>query len=136
MFLLVSWRFNFRQSLPPTLKTETTKKGSARELMDPMTHGPTVIRSLIPSNLASPMVGTSMMSSIFSKGPLASRWSMIFWAVDGPMPGSACSAAAVAVLMLTGPPAADPPSASPPESGGGGLDSIRIKLRGALDTRC
>ena len=46
------------------------------------------------------MPGTFMISSIFLKGPFFWRYSMIFWAVTGPISGRLSNSARVAVLML------------------------------------
>ena len=47
------------------------------------------------------MPETSFIASIESNLPFSSRWVIIFWAVDGPMPGNVSNSDWFALLMFT-----------------------------------
>ena len=47
------------------------------------------------------MPETSFIASIESNLPFSSRWAIIFWAVDGPIPGNVSNSDWLALLMFT-----------------------------------
>ena len=63
----------------------------------------TQIQSLILASFFSPIPDTRIRSSTEAKAPFFVRSSIIDWAMEGPMPESVCSSAALAVLMFTRP---------------------------------
>lgn len=63
----------------------------------------TQMQSLILASFFSPIPDTRIRSSTEAKAPFCVRSSIIDWAIEGPMPESVCSSAALAVLMFTSP---------------------------------
>lgn len=85
----------------------------------------TQMESLILASFFSPIPDTRIRSSTEAKAPFFVRSSIIDWAMEGPMPESVCSSAALAVLMLTRPVAPLTPNdaEAPPSTPASAMDA-------------